>query len=238
MNESVQYVIAGFDAGELFPLLLAFVFVIAKLLQQMAKRGGNRQAPPPRPPPAQPIGRAKSAEDELRSFLEQIAGGQPARPSVEPPPQPRPAPQTQDRPMSFQAPVQGAATASAGATRPPPPGTESFETRPQGAVPVPKARPQAAQPAPQPVYRTVRAPVAPPPIPEIPRRTDVKAAPTMPPAAGVAAGIARGGQSRGSDVLKRLRRRKDVQDAILLREILGDPIALRKPGTQSVGPHS
>jgi len=237
MNESVQYVIAGFDAGELFPLLLAFVFVIAKLLQQMAKRGGNRQAPPPRPPPAQPIGRAKSAEDELRSFLEQIAGGQPARPSVEPPPQPRPAPQTQDRPMSFQAPVQGAATASEGGARPPPPRIKSLETRPQGPVPVPKPRPQAAQPALQPVYRAVRPP-APPPIPEIARQTEVKPAPTVPSAAGQTAGIARRGQSRGNGVLKRLRKREDVQDAILLREILGEPIALRKPGTQSVGPRS
>ena len=234
MNESVQYALAaGFEPGSLFPVFIAVVVIAAKIIQFVKRNSGR--TPPAQPPPAQPIARASSAEDELRKFLKGLSTGQPSpRPEPPPPLQPQPAGRTK----AFQTAVQGAggstARPQAAAVR-----AAMFETRVQGAggtEPRPAVR-HSPQPttAPRPINRAVRAPAAPPPMPKAAPRARIRSAPAMAPAARPPAGGLQKRGPRAADMLKRLRGRESVQTAILLREILGQPIALRKPGTPSTG---
>ncbi len=233
MNESIQYVMADFEPRGIIPLVIGFLYVVAMFIKFL--RRGEQQTPPP-PPPAQPIGRARSAEDELRSFLEQLSGGQPAPPPAAPAQQPAAAPPRQPgtRAEAFESRVQGASAA-------PTARASAFEGRVQGSAAVQAPRQRPVQPVPGQARRIVQPVAAPPPIPRAAARPARPATPATPPASKLSSAIEAGsgaaGRGRGRNVLSELRDRGSVQKAILLREILGEPIALRRPNmsTQPTG---
>ena len=233
MNESIQYVMADFEPRGIIPLVIGFLYVVAMFIKFL--RRGEQQTPPP-PPPAQPIGRARSAEDELRSFLEQLSGGQPAPPPAAPAQQPAAAPPRQPgtRAAAFESRVQGASAA-------PTARASAFEGRVQGSAAVQAPRQRPVQPVPGQARRIVQPVAAPPPIPRAAARPARPATPATPPASKLSSAIEAGsgaaGRGRGRNVLSELRDRGSVQKAILLREILGEPIALRRPNmsTQPTG---
>jgi hypothetical protein len=192
---------ADIEPGGIFSIFVVLMIFITKIIQLMKR--GNQQAPPAHPPPAQPVGRAKSAEDELRSFLEQLSGGRPAQPPAAPA-QNKPA----QRAVAFDAPVQGAVAAPAPAPPRPPP--------------VPQAQTR--------VRRMTQPGKPPPPIPKNSARATAAAALAAAPVPRSGSGVTRSnGRSAGRGMLRLLRDRESVQQAVLLREILGEPIALRRP---------
>jgi hypothetical protein len=222
--------------GALFVILWIVGQIVAK-----ARNAAKEQGTPAQPPRGTP-GSPGEAEDELRRFLESLSGGAPRPPQARPP---APAPATAPPPLP-QAPQPALRTPVRKTPAAPAPQPHRIErTRP---APAPRRQPAAQRPV-RPPMTTLREvvtaePAAPPPLPE-PRGVQQPAAAVDEAQLlrdGLSSalfgsrqarfGVARVGTGRGrrGNLLKGFKSRTGLRRAVIAREILGPPIALRKPG--------
>ena len=198
---------AGVDG--LFWLVVIVVTIIAQIVKA-SKRGSTGSGPPPPRPGTEGDGGYTAPQDELRAFLESLTGA-PKKPATPPPP-----------PMQA-VPARAAAP----------------------AAPRPVMRTPEAKTAPKPKRRVTRtaaaaaaarqlAPVPPAPRPQPrPRQPVAPARPPLPQLATKAAdaygrGTVIGGTAKARPgITTRLRGRRSVREAVILREILGEPLAMR-----------
>lgn len=203
---------AGFQ--QLFPVILVLAVVVAQIVKAARRmsQGSKGRPPPPDGPPAGP-------PDELRDFLQALAAGR------MPPEQPTPA-KPPPLPPPGSPPVQRqAAPAARKAPRP------ASEARPPAAQARPAARqtpPLAAQvsrPTPRATEQRVH-------VPTTERRREVTtrlAAAPRPETYGAHRRPRLVAPDRNA-ILGDLSERRSLAKAVLLREILGRPLGLRRTG--------
>lgn len=200
---SIPHVIRAGIEGWIWAIIIIGSLVVRIIKANKERSSQPTPAPPgPRPATPEPDVQWKPPEDELREFLERL-GGKPVTP---PPPPPPPA---------------GRQVAP-----PPPPPTAR-----------PKLAPQVLRaPAPQKTFRRkpTRAAPAPAPAPAIapaPAPAPRRPAPKPIPAVAVAPVRTAGRRSEYRKVLDRLmKERSTLRSAIVVRDVLGPPLALRTHG--------
>jgi len=194
------------SGGEGIFWFVVIVFVIVSNIVKAMKKKQDATPPAGSPKPRTPVSKGEySPEEELRDFLKRLSQDAdqppplaPARPVAKPPPLPAEVART-------------TTSSQPGVARPPAP-PYAHRARPRPANPHPEPRAPAvvqAPPLPQPVvYQAAPEPV----------RASVPAAPDAPTAA----------DKRRADLVAFLKDRGCLQEAILLREILDPPLAMRR----------
>lgn len=210
---------AGFNPGDLIWILV----IVASIIGQFLKTAKTMKKPgqPPAPPPPAPRAGGSAPRDELEDFLRTLMGEQ-TKSALPPKPPPPPVARPVRPPVA--------------AAMPPP--------RPQSPRPLAAPRPMTVPPVvaahtrPAPA-RHVRAvpvpqPVRPPPRPPEPSPAQLtelmSAAMRSVPAIGLAAPSGASCSETRRELLRMFRSRAPLRSAILMREILGPPIALQPQG--------
>lgn len=196
-------VTAGFDA------VIFLVIVVATIVAQVVKAARRVGTTPP--PETRSMG---GGPDELRRFLESLGGAQeqPRPPSSQPP----------ARPIAEQRPMAQRQVPLAGSKLPPPPPLPGFTPARRVArptAPIPRATPVSFTPP-----AVARKPAVPAPKPSVDvykvkqgaylSREGVKETPEL----------------RRESILRKLLHKRSVREAIVLREVLGPPVGLRRAG--------
>lgn len=213
MSDALNIVRADFEG--VLPVLIFVGIVISQIVK--AARGlksGPQPRPMPPPDAAENLRRQASPEDEVRRFLESLSGQSAARPAPSAPAAPRPAQAV--RPASALRTV----------SRPQPrPAQRPRAVAPPPAAPPPIPRKSPSSPAPS------RRPSSTPPPPQTPRPA-TQAEALAAPAWAVSLAADRSATSSVYDTVTResihpILKRTTLKDAVLLREIMGPPVALR-----------
>jgi len=208
-----------------FQFLIGFLVFVFWVIAQIARARGTRSSDDSRQggspiggPPG--IGPTRSPEDELRQFLAGLTPGQDSAPPSKPPPLPQ-QPRPQARPAQAAAPTS--------ARRPPP-----ARRRPDAAVPRAKPAPARRQPEVRPQAEEPRQPARPAAVAAVDEGQLLRDGLTQalfgprigPPRRTTQLGAPRARRPAAA-LLRGLKSGTGLRRAVLAREILDPPIALR-----------
>ncbi len=201
------------DIGEVLPLLIVVIVVVARVIKALSERAGGAAAAPRPSPGDRPQGDSAEPVDQLRRFLEDLkrqAQGEPPAPPqpLTPPPLPQPPAARQVAPVA------------------PPPRRE----RPAADFPPERKRAASAPPpasSPQPTAALAQAQG------EAEERVWAHRTNTAPDhswASGPTAESRRARPASGVALLTGLRRRGrgGLREAVVLKEVLGEPLGMRR----------